>query len=284
MQAAKEEARAARLAEQTVSTAVTLSTLGTVDEDQEGLQRMAVIIKADTTGSLEALKGALLGLPQDTVSLRFILAATGAVVESDIDLARTANSLVIAFNTEVSEAAEAVAKQAGVDVSSYNVIYDVLDEVRARMEGKIKAVKEKVPRGTAEVKALFGRGKNINAGCVVTDGQLMKKDSVVEVYRGRKTLVHEGPLSSLRRFKDDVDKVDEGLECGIGCDGFWEWEEGDRVECFELVEKTLTLEESKADVAIDFDEAMTQFEEEYQHSLLVAAGLVTEPDSDEGFW
>ena len=89
----------------------------------------------------------------------------------------------------------------------------------------------------------------------------------MEVYRGRKTLVSDGPLSSLRRFKDNVKVVEEGNECGVGCDGFWEWEEGDRIECFELVSRTLSLEESKADRAVDFDETMVEFEEAFQVAL-----------------
>lgn len=143
------------------------------------------------------------------------------------------------------------------------------------MEGRLKAVTEKVECGSAEVKATFGRGKGLIAGCVVTQGKMMVK-GVVEVRRGRRTLVHEGPLSSLRRFKDEVAVVEEGVECGIGCDGFWEWEEGDRITCFELVEKTLTLEESRADRAVDgdFDDALAEVQAEY------AAAMAAESDGN----
>eukprot|EP01025_Chloroclados_australasicus_P045998 TRINITY_DN5076_c1_g1_i1.p1 TRINITY_DN5076_c1_g1~~TRINITY_DN5076_c1_g1_i1.p1 ORF type:complete len:176 (-),score=21.09 TRINITY_DN5076_c1_g1_i1:149-607(-) len=95
----------------------------------------------------------------------------------------------------------------------------------------------------------------------------MLVNGAVEVYRGRKTLMYDGMLSSLRRFKDDVKVVEEGNECGIGCDGFYDWEEGDRIECFELVSRTLSLEESKADRAVDFDETMVEFEEAFQEAI-----------------
>jgi hypothetical protein len=131
------------------------------------------------------------------------------------------------------------------------------------MEGKIKRIKEKVERGTAEVKALFGHGKTISAGCLVTEGKLMN-EGVIEVYRGKKQLVWEGPITSLRRFKDDVSEVQEGVECGVNCEEFWEWQDGDRIKFYELVERKLSLEESHADVAMDFEEGLKMMEEEYQ--------------------
>jgi translation initiation factor IF-2 len=249
------------------STAVTLSTLATVDEDQEALQRMNIIVRADATGTLEAVKGALRGLPQDSIALRLLLTSTGPITPSDIELARTSSAFVVGFNVELPESSAAAAKQAGIDVQTYDVIYDLLDDVRARMEGKIKAVMEKVECGAAEVKATFGKGKSIIGGCLVTQGRLVR-GGLIEVRRGRKKLVYEGELSSLRRFKDEVKIVEEGVECGVGCNEFWEWEEGDKITCFELVEKTLTLEESHADRAVDsLDDAMAELSAEYLASL-----------------
>lgn len=177
------------------------------------------------------------------------------------------------FNVEPTEEAAALAKNRAVEVSTFDVIYSLLDEVRARMEGKLKAVTEKVECGKAEVKATFGRGKGLIAGCLVTEGKLVA-GGVVEVRRGRKSLVHEGPLSSLRRFKDEVGVVEEGVECGVGCgDAFWEWEEGDRIVCYELAEKTLTLEESRADRAVDgdFDDALAEVQAEYAAAMAAEA-------------
>ena len=212
---AKEIMRLQRLAEMSGANSTTLSSLATFDDDQEALQKMNLIIKTDSSGTLEAVKGALLMLPQDSVSLRFLHAASGEVTQSDIDLARTSGGAIIGFNVAISEDVRAVAKSKGVTINTYNVIYDLLDDVRSEMEGKIKAVEEKVSVGKAEVKALFGKGSSLVAGCVVTEGKL-QKSSVVEVKRNRKRLVFEGPLSSLRRVKDDVEMVEEGTECGVG--------------------------------------------------------------------
>jgi translation initiation factor IF-2 len=131
VQSEKEWQRQARLAEMSSSTSVTLSTLASADDEADGLKRMNIIIKADATGSVEALRGALLGLPQDTVSLRFLLASAGAVAESDVDLAWSTESMLIAFNTTIPEEADAKAKQRGIEIHSFNVIYNVLDLVRA---------------------------------------------------------------------------------------------------------------------------------------------------------
>ena len=237
-------------------------------------------MKADTTGSLEAMKGALLGLPQKTIALRFLLSATGPVNVSDIDFARTSEALVIAFNVPVTEDAKAAAKSKGVDVKSYQVIYALLDDVRERMEGRIKSIMERVPRGKAKVKALFGRGKQQVAGCVVTEGFLEVK-GFMQVFRGSE-VVHEGPLTSLRRFKDNVPRVEEGIECGVGAGGFWQWQEGDKIEFFELVEKKLTLEESRASTAVDFETALETFEEEYQESLKAEEELRANARTDRG--
>jgi hypothetical protein len=148
------------------------------------------------------------------------------------------------------------------------------------MEGKIKRIKEKVERGSAEVKALFGRAKTISAGCLVTEGKLMKK-GVLEVYRGRKELVWEGSITSLRRFKEEVSEVQEGVECGINCEEFWEWQEGDRIKFFELVERKLSLEESHADVAMDFEEGLKMMGEEYlEEQRRIEAGEEIAVDKD----
>lgn len=359
MQAAQEQERDARLQEMDKSTSVTLSTIASTDDldAEDGLRRMNVLIKADGTGSTEAVKGALMGLPQDTISLRFLLAATGPITESDVDLAYSTEGFIVAFNVDISDEAEAAAKQRNVDISQHQVIYNVLDDVcpafsplhprivvrcaarspavdavipdvvhckersiqtltgvltsrlrcqrcggegrdgqgvccggvaygchavqvRQRMEGRIKEVTEKEHRGTAEVKAMFGRGKTVSAGCLVKEGRLMNK-GVLEVHRG-KELVWEGAISSLRRFKDEVPEVKEGVECGVNCAEFWKWEEGDRLEFYELVQKKLSLEESHADTAMDFDTGLEAMQEEYEEAKRrLDAG---EPEDEDEEW
>lgn len=228
---------------------VTLSSLASMDEsdNEDGvqqLQRMNIILKADASGSCEAVKSALSTLPQDTIKLRWLLSSPGEVTVSDVDLASASGGIVLGFNVNPSEAVMAAAKRGGVDVRSYKVIYDLVDDVKAAMEGKLNSVEERVPLGTALVKAVFGSGSRKAAGCVVTDG-VLRKGSVIQVFRGRKTVVFEGTLTSLRRVKDDVKEVESGVECGVSLEKFKEWEEGDRIEAFDVIQKKLTLEEAK---------------------------------------
>lgn len=246
-EAVEDSRRLERLAEMAGGgNVVTLSSLASMDDDSEdqALQRMNVILKADASGSVEAVKSALGALPQDSVMLRYLMAAPGEVTISDIDLAVASGGMVLGFGVQPSEVVAAAAKRSGVTLGSYSVIYDLVDDVRAAMEGRLRTQEERVSIGTAEVKAVFGSGSRKVAGCVVTDG-LMRRGAIVVVRRGKKT-VHEGTLSSLRRVKDDVREVTTGTECGIAVDGFKEWEEGDVIEAFETVQKRLKLEEAHA--------------------------------------
>ena len=206
-----EQQRQKRIAELQGASQTTLSSLATSDESSDDekaqqLSQMRLVLKGDATGSIEALKAALLNLPQSTIQLRFLLAAVGAVTKSDIELAATSDATLIAFNIGVSSDAEAAAKQSGVEVQHHDVIYGVLDYVRGRMEGQIKSIRERVHRGKAVVKAIFGRGKGAVAGCLVEEGQL-QAGGIVEVYRPSSGKIHEGPIESLKRFKEDVKKV-----------------------------------------------------------------------------
>ncbi|KAJ9508183.1 hypothetical protein QJQ45_021549, partial [Haematococcus lacustris] len=211
---------------------VTLSSLATVDEDLEALQKMNLIIKGDTMGVVEAIKNALSALPQHSVTLRFLLSNAGDISISDVDLAAASTGLVLGFNLKPDTAVEEHAKRLGVKLMTYNVIYDLIDDVKAAMEGKLRSIDEKVFLGKGEVKAVFGTGKKRVAGCVVLNGKLQKGAFVI-VKRG-KQVVAEGKLISLRRVKDNVDEVPEGVECGVGMEGFIEWQEKDTFECFQV--------------------------------------------------
>jgi len=161
-------------------------------------------------------------------------------VMSDIDLAEASGGIVFGFNVALSESVIAHAKQRGVEVRSYSVIYDLIDEVTAAMEGLLVPVTDKELVGEAEVRAVYGTGSTKIAGCFVNEGRL-KKGSVVEVKRGAK-LVYEGELTSLRRIKDSVKEVERGLECGLQVAAFNEWKAGDKITAYEMVVKTQTLE------------------------------------------
>lgn len=139
----------------------------------------------------------------------------------------------------------------GVEIRSYDVIYDLIDDMRAAMEGRIKSVDERIPIGSAQVKAVFGAGSSKVAGCLVSDGRL-EKGAFIQVKRKKRT-VFEGKVLSLRRGKDSASVVESGLECGVGTE-FVGWEEGDKIGVFNLVEKSLTLEEASAKPALDLKE------------------------------
>ncbi|PSC70224.1 translation initiation factor IF-chloroplastic [Micractinium conductrix] len=228
---------------------VTLSSLASIDEDgdQQLQQRLSLILKADASGSVEAVRSALGALPQDAVLLRYLMAAPGEITTSDIDLAAASGGLILGFNVPVNDAVQAAAKRVGVEVRTYSIIYNLIDDVRLAMEGKLRSIEERISIGTAEVKAVFGSGNRRVAGCLVTDGN-MRKDAIAVVKRGKR-VVAEGKLVSLRRVKDDVKEVAAGTECGIAVEGFKEWEAGDKIEAFDVIQKTLKLEEAKAATA-----------------------------------
>ena len=239
-----------RLSDMAGSSSVTLSSLATIDGDEEteALQKLNLVLRADTSGMLEAIKGALFNLPQVSVSLRFLLAAAGDITVSDVDLASASNALILGFNLTPNDQVEASAKVRGVKIMTYKIIYELIDDVKTAMEGKLKAVEERVPLGKAEVKAVFGAGKKRVAGCLVVSGKL-SKGSMISVKRG-KAVVYEGKVTSLRRIKDAVDEVTEGTECGLGAD-FPDWAEKDVIECYQPVTKYRKLEEARASSAVD---------------------------------
>jgi translation initiation factor IF-2 len=237
---ATEEARSSRLGA-VAGNVASLTNISGVVEDS--LQTINLILKADVSGSTEAIKAALMQLPQDRVQLRFLLSSVGEVSESDVDLAAASGGIILAFNTPASDRVEDVAKRAGVEIRSYDVIYGLIDEIRDAMEGKLSEVKDEVPVGKAEVKAVFGGGSSKVAGSLVLEGSI-KKGTFMRVVRGpNRKEMYNGKVGSLRRFKDAVKKVDSGEECGIGGDPEWpDFKEGDIIECFDLVERKQTLE------------------------------------------
>ncbi|GJP46820.1 hypothetical protein CLOM_g6075, partial [Closterium sp. NIES-68] len=248
--------RTARLAALQGESKVSLSALagrgstgdGSDGSDEEGLEfhQLNVILKVDNQGAVEAIREALAALPQDTVSLRFLLQAAGDVALSDIDLAVASEAVVLAFNVNMPPAVEAAAEEKGVEVRTYRVIYDLIDDVRKAMEGLLDSVEERTPLGSAEVRAVFGAGSSKVAGVMVTEGKLVKGCGVA-VIRGKKE-VHSGTLTSLRRVKELAKEVVAGLECGVGLEGFDEWQQGDSIEAFEVVQKARSLEDASKEV------------------------------------
>lgn len=203
------------------------------DQVQEGTTaELRVILKTDVQGSLGAIQSSLLKLNENTdqgVTLSIQLSSTGMITESDINLAATTNSIVIGFNVRPDAAAKRAADVAGVDVRFYTIIYQLIDEVKQAMTGLLAPVFEDVTDGYAEVRETFKLPNNdVVAGLYVLDGKIFRSSRARVLRSG--TVVFEGGISSLKRFKDDVREVASGYECGLGLDGFNDIQVGDQLE------------------------------------------------------
>ncbi|GMJ02882.1 fu-gaeri1 [Hibiscus trionum] len=211
------------------------------------LHQLNIILKVDLQGSIEAVKQALQVLPQDNVTLKFLLEATGDVSTSDVDLAVASKAIIFGFNVKTPGSVKSYAENKGVEIRLYRIIYELVDDVRNAMEGLLELVEEQVPLGSAEVRAYFSSGSGRVAGCMVTEGKVVNGCGIRVIRNGR--TVHVGVLDSLRRVKEIVKEVNAGLECGIGMDDYDEWQEGDIIEAFNTVQKKRTLEEASASMA-----------------------------------
>ncbi|CAL0310749.1 unnamed protein product [Lupinus luteus] len=211
------------------------------------LHQLNIILKVDLQGSIEAVRQALQVLPQDNVTLKFLLEATGDVNTSDVDLATASKAIIFGFNVKAPGSVKSYAENKLVEIRLYRVIYELIDDVRNAMEGLLDLVEEQIPIGSAEVRATFSSGSGRVAGCMVTEGK-MTKDCGIRVIRKGK-VIHVGVLDSLRRVKEMVKEVNAGLECGLALEDYDDWEEGDRVEAFNKVQKKRTLEEASASMA-----------------------------------
>ncbi|MCY4282822.1 MAG: translation initiation factor IF-2, partial [Gammaproteobacteria bacterium] len=223
--------REVKLAKQQASQARNAITRLT-DADGESIN---ILIKADVQGSAEALTEALLKLSGDEVAINIISAGVGGITESDINLALASGGLVIGFNVRVDGAARKLVDEEGVDLRYYSVIYDVIDDVKAAINGLLSPeVREQIV-GIAQVKEVF-RSPAFGeiAGCIVASG-LVRKANPIRVLRDN-VVIYEGELESLRRFKDDVNEVKSGVECGIGVKNYNDIKSGDQIEVFERIE------------------------------------------------
>lgn len=205
--------------------------------------QIPVVIKGDVQGSVEAIVGALNNLSTDEVKAQVLHAGVGGITESDISLATVNNGLVIGFNVRAIPQARDQAKRDGVDIRYYNIIYNVVDDVRAMLEGELAPTLQENLLGSAEIREIFSVSKvGKVAGCMVTNG-MIRRDSKVRLMRDS-VVVHEGNLGTLRRFKDDVREVQNGYECGIALENYNDIQPGDVIECFEVQEIARQLEAS----------------------------------------
>ena len=202
---------------------------------------ISVIIKSDVHGSAEALRDALTKLSTDEVRVKVLSVGVGGITETDATLAAASNAVIIGFNVRADAAARTAIKESGVDVRYYSIIYEAIDDVKAALSGMLSPeIREQIV-GLAEVKEVFSSPKFGDiAGCIVTEGYV-KRANPIRVLR-ENVVIYEGELESLRRFKDDVNEVKSGTECGIGVKNYADVKVGDQIECFERVEVARTLE------------------------------------------
>jgi len=209
---------------------------------QEGeIKELNIVLKADVAGSLEALQDEIAKVPQERVGINVIHSQTGGINESDVMLASASDAIVIGFNVRPLADARRAGEREGVDVRTYSVIYKVTEDLRNAMEGLLEAVEVEETLGEAEVKQTFKASRvGRIAGCVVNEGRVRRDASVRLVREG--TVIWDGRVGSLRRFKDDVQEVEQGQECGIVLEGYADIKDGDVLEFFETKQVEQTLE------------------------------------------
>ncbi len=195
------------------------------------VKELSIIVKADVQGSVEAIKQSLEKLSTDDVKVRVIHGGVGAITETDVTLATASNAIVIGFNVRPDSNATAQADRDGVDIKTYRIIYDAIEDIKSAMIGMLDPEYKEVVLGTAEVRETY-KISNVGtiAGCYVKDGKLRRNAEVRIIREG--IVIFESTLSSLKRFKDDAKEVAAGYECGLSIDKFNDIKEGDLVECF----------------------------------------------------
>jgi translation initiation factor IF-2 len=203
-------------------------------------KELPIVVKTDVQGSLEAIAGSLEKLGTEEVKARMLHAAVGGINESDVTLARASGGIIIGFNVRANKQARDMAARDGVDIRYYSIIYNVIDDVKALLTGMLAPTVREKTLGNAEVRDIFEISKvGKVAGCMVTDG-MVKRGAKVRLLRDN-VVIHEGDLSTLKHFKNDVREVKQGMECGMSFANYSDLKVGDVIECFELEEIARTL-------------------------------------------
>lgn len=205
------------------------------------VQNLNIIVKADVQGSVEALKESLVKTSSDEVKVRVVASGVGGINESDANLAVTSNAIMIGFNVRADAGARRVVEEQGLDMRYYSIIYEVIDDVKKAISGMLSPEIREEIIGLAEVRDVFRNSKlGAIAGCMVVEGTV-KRNSPIRVLRDN-VVIYEGTLESLRRFKDDVNEVKNGTECGIGVKNYNDVRPGDHIEVFERSEVARTVD------------------------------------------
>ena len=216
----------------------TISGRGTLEQMFERVQageaeQLPIVVKTDVQGSLEALVSALEGLATDEVKVRVLHGAVGGITESDVTLAASTGGVILGFNVRANPQARDLAKRDGVDIRYYSIIYDAIDDMKSVLSGMLSPEEREEFLGYAEIREVFNITKAGKiAGCMITDGEV-RRGAKVRLLRDD-TVIYEGALKQLKRFKDDVKEVKNGYECGMAFENFEGMQVGDIVECFDI--------------------------------------------------
>ncbi len=203
-------------------------------------KELAIVVKSDVQGSLEAIVGSLEKLSTDEVSIRILHSAVGGINESDVILAKATDAVIIGFNVRANPQARELARRDGVEIRYYSIIYNLIDDMRGVLSGLLAPSLREHLLGNASVREVFNITKvGKVAGCLVTEG-LVRRGAKVRLLRDN-VVVHEGALRTLKRFKDEVREVREGYECGMAFEGYQDLQSGDVIECFEIEEVARAL-------------------------------------------
>ena len=231
---ATERAQLTREAEHRRFRKITLDQIGKKISSGE-VRELDIIIKGDVDGSIEAVSGSLMELSTDEVSVKILHCSVGMITESDVSLAAASSAIIIAFNVKSSPEAKTMAKSIGVEIRNYSIIYEAIQEVKLALEGLLEPEEVEKALGYADVREKFKIPKlGVIAGCYIKEGRVVR-NALLRVKRDGEVL-HTGKLTSLKRFKEDVADVTEGYECGIGVEGFKDFNEGDIIEVYEIKE------------------------------------------------
>ncbi len=202
---------------------------------EEEKVELRVVMKSDVDGSIEALRGSLENLSTDKVTLKILHSSVGAITESDVRLAQASNAIIVGFNVRPETKARKEAEQSGIDLKVYRVIYEAIDDIKKAMEGLLDPTYEEEYLGRAEVRDVFSVSKiGSIAGTSVVDGKVLRGCQIRVLRDG--TIIHEGKISSLKRFKEDAKEVSQGYECGIGIENFNDVKVGDLLESYRMKE------------------------------------------------
>jgi len=206
----------------------------------EGGQEFMLLIKGDVQGSVEAIAGALHKLGTEEVAARIIHSGVGGITESDVSLAEASQAAIIGFNVRANKQAREAAKAAGIEIRYYNIIYDLIDDMKAAMSGMLSPERRETFLGNAEILEVFDISKvGKVAGCLITEGKV-ERGAGVRLVRDN-VVVHEGRLSTLKRFKDEVKEVTSGQECGMAFENYEDMRKGDVIECYRVEEVARSL-------------------------------------------